>query len=88
MAVSVFLGSVTGSYPWLHAVVIIPWCFAAGMLVAFGKTQATIGTQAIIAFVVLGRFSGTPINALYLGLLVVVGALVEVAVRLRAAPRK
>lgn len=79
MAVSVFLGSVTGPYPWLHSVVMIPWCFAAGMLVAFGKTQATIGTQAIIAFVVLGRFSGTPINALYLGLLVLVGALVEVA---------
>ena len=58
---------------------MIPWCFAAGMLVAFGKTQATIGTQAMIAFVVLGRFSGTPINALDLGLLVLVGSLVEVA---------
>jgi uncharacterized membrane protein YccC len=79
MAASVFLGSVTGPYPWLHAAVIIPWCFAAGMLVAFGKTQATIGTQAIVAFVVLGRFSGTPLNALYLGLLVLAGALVEVA---------
>ena len=79
MAASVFLGSVTGLYPWLHSVVMIPWCFAAGMLVAFGKTQATIGTQAMIAFVVLGRFSGTPINALDLGLLVLVGSLVEVA---------
>ncbi len=79
MGLSVFLGSATGPYPWLHSVVLIPWCFASGMLVAFGKTQATIGTQAIIAFVVLGRFSGTPINALYLGLLVIAGALVEVA---------
>lgn len=79
MALSVFLGCVTGPYPWLHAVVIIPWCFAAGLMVAFGKTQATIGTQAIIAFVVLGRFSGTPMNSLYLGLLVLAGSLVEVA---------
>ena len=79
MGLSVFLGSATGPYPWLHSVVLIPWCFASGMLVAFGKTQATIGTQAIIAFVVLGRFSGTPIDALDLGLLVIAGALVEVA---------
>jgi uncharacterized membrane protein YccC len=79
MAASVFLGSVTGPYPWLHSVVMIPWCFVAGMLVAFGKTQATIGTQAMIAFVVLGRFSGTPMNALDLGLLVLAGSLVEVA---------
>jgi uncharacterized membrane protein YccC len=79
MGLSVLLGSITGPYPWLHSVVLIPWCFAAGMLVAFGKTQATIGTQAIIAFVVLGRFSGTPLDALNLGLLVIAGALVEVA---------
>jgi uncharacterized membrane protein YccC len=79
MGVSVFLGSVTGPYAWLHSVVLIPWCFAAGMLVAFGKTQAAIGTQAIIAFVVLGRFSGTPLDAFNLALLVITGALVEVA---------
>lgn len=79
MGLSVFVGSATGPYPWLHSVVLIPWCFGAGMLVAFGKTQAAIGTQAIIAFVVLGRFSGTPVDALNLGLLVIAGALVEVA---------
>jgi uncharacterized membrane protein YccC len=78
MGLSVFVGSATGPYPWLHSVVLIPWCFAAGMLVAFGKTQGAIGTQAIIAFIVLGRFSGTPIDALGLGALVTVGALVEV----------
>jgi uncharacterized membrane protein YccC len=79
MGLSVFVGSATAPYPWLHSVVLIPWCFGAGMLVAFGKTQATIGTQAIIAFVVLGRFSGTPVDALNLGLLVIAGSLVEVA---------
>ncbi|MGC1420078.1 MAG: FUSC family protein [Acidimicrobiales bacterium] len=78
MGLSVFVGSATGPYPWLHSIVLIPWCFAAGMLVAFGKTQGAIGTQAIIGFVVLGRFSGTPIDALGLGALVTVGALVEV----------
>jgi uncharacterized membrane protein YccC len=79
MGVSTFVGSATGPYPWLHTIVLIPWCFAAGMLVAFGKTQGAIGTQAIIAFVVLGRFSGTPLDAMGLATLVAVGALVEVA---------
>jgi uncharacterized membrane protein YccC len=78
MGLAVFVGSATGPYLWLHSLVLIPWCFAAGMLVAFGKTQGAIGTQAIIAFVVLGRFSGTPIDALGLGGLVTIGALVEV----------
>lgn len=78
MGLSVFVGTVTHPYPWLHTSLLVPWCFGAGMLVVFGQTQATIGSQAIIAYVVLGRFSGSPAAALHLGLFVVVGALVEV----------
>jgi len=78
MGLSVFVGTVTHPYPWLHMTLLVPWCFGAGMLVIFGQTQATIGSQAIIAYVVLGRFSGTPLVALHLGLFVVIGALVEV----------
>ena len=78
MGLSVFVGTVTHPYPWLHMTLLVPWCFGAGMLVVFGQTQATIGSQAIIAYVVLGRFSGTPLVALHLGLFVVTGALVEV----------
>ena len=78
MGLSVFVGTVTGPYPWLHTAVLVPWCFAAGMLVVFGQTQAVVGSQAIIAYVVLGRFSGSPLRAFHLSLFVVVGALVEV----------
>ncbi|HXY46183.1 MAG TPA: FUSC family protein, partial [Acidimicrobiales bacterium] len=88
MGVSVFVGSVTSPYPWLHTVVLIPWCFGAGMLVVFGQSQATVGTQAVIAYVVLGRFSGPPLASFHLSLLVLAGALVEVAalVALRLPP--
>jgi uncharacterized membrane protein YgaE (UPF0421/DUF939 family) len=79
MGFAVFIGSVTVPYPWLHDVVLIPWCFGAGMLVAFGATQATVGTQAIIAIIAFGRFASSPLGATRLGLLVVAGALVEVA---------
>jgi hypothetical protein len=74
MGVSVFAGTVTDPYLWLHTLVLAVWSFGAGLLVSFGKTQAIIGTQAIIAFVVLGRFSPLPLDALGLG----AGALVEV----------
>ena len=88
MGLSVFVGTVTSPIPWLHVAVLVPWCFVAGMMVVFGQTQATIGSQAVIAYVVLGRFAGSPTLALHLSLFVVVGALVEVTalVALRLPP--
>lgn len=79
MGVSSFVGTATGSATWLHVAVLVPWCFAAGMLVVFGQTQAAIGTQAIIAFVVLGRFHGSLTVATHLSAYVVAGAFIEVA---------
>ena len=78
MAFSVFVGSVTVPYPYLHTTLLVVWCFCGGMLVAFGVSEAVVGTQAVIAFLVLGRFFGTPHDALALGALVLIGALVEV----------
>ncbi|HUX03952.1 MAG TPA: FUSC family protein [Acidimicrobiales bacterium] len=79
MGVSSFVGTATGTATWLHVAVLVPWCFAAGMLVVFGQTQAAIGTQAIIAFVVLGRFHGSLAVAAHLSAYVMAGAFVEVA---------
>ena len=78
MGLSVFVGTITSPVPWLHALLLAPWCFVAGMMVVYGQTQATVGTQAVIAYVVLGRFAGSPTVALHLSLSVMVGALVEV----------
>ena len=79
MGVSSFVGTATGTATWLHVAILVPWCFGAGMLVVFGQTQAAIGTQAIIAFVVLGRFHGSLAMAAHLSLYVAAGALIEVA---------
>ncbi|MHB1209255.1 MAG: FUSC family protein [Acidimicrobiales bacterium] len=78
MGLAVFIGTITVPLAWLHVVILIPWCFGAGMLVVFGQTQAAIGTQAIIAYVVLGRFTGSALAALHLSLFVVGGALIEI----------
>lgn len=78
MGIAVFIGTITVPSAWLHILLLVPWCFGAGMLVVFGQTQAAIGTQAIIAYVVLGRFAGSALAALHLSLFVVGGALIEV----------
>ena len=75
LGVAAFLGSVTGPLPWLHVATMVAWCFAAGLLVALGQVQGVVGTQSVIAFVVLGRFAGPPAAAAQVALFVVVGAL-------------
>ena len=85
---AVFIGSATGTILWLHLVTLVGVCFIAGMLVAVGTSQATAGIQAIIAFLVLGRFSAHPRGALELAGLVMLGAAIETAalVLLRVPP--
>jgi uncharacterized membrane protein YccC len=88
IGVAVFLGSATGAILWLHLVTLLGVCFMAGMLVAVGTSQGTAGIQAIIAFLVLGRFSAHPRGALALAGLVMLGAAIETGalVLLRVPP--
>lgn len=75
MAISTFLGSATGSRPWLHLIVLFVWSLAAGLLVAVGRRGAVVGTQAVIGIVVFGRFSEPLPGALGLAGLVFAGGL-------------
>ena len=78
MAISTFVGCVTGSLPWLHFVVLCVWSLAGGLLVALGNRGGAVGTQSIIAFVVFGRFSQPAGPALGLALLVLIGGFAQV----------
>ena len=73
MATSTFVGCVTGSVTWLHLCVLCVWSLIAGLLVGVGRRGAVVGTQAIIAVVVFGRFSQPPLAALGLAGLVLAG---------------
>ena len=79
LGLSVLLGTVSASLPWLHTALLVPLCFVAGMVVIFGQTQGVLGSQVIVVYVVLGRYSGSFATALTLGALVTLGAIVEVA---------
>jgi uncharacterized membrane protein YccC len=73
MAMSTFVGCVTGSVTWLHLVVLCVWGLMGGLLVGVGNRGGVIGTQAIIAVVVFGRFSEPAPAALGLAALVLAG---------------
>jgi uncharacterized membrane protein YccC len=78
MALSTLVGCVTGSVTWVHLIVLCVWSFMGGLLVGVGNRGGVIGTQAIIAAVVFGRFSEPAPAALGLAGLVLIGGLAQV----------
>jgi uncharacterized membrane protein YccC len=78
MALSTFVGCVTGSALWVHVVVLCLWSLGGGLLVGVGNRGGVVGNQAIIAVVVFGRFSEPAPQALGLAALVLVGGLAQV----------
>jgi uncharacterized membrane protein YccC len=78
MSISTFVGCLTGSIEWLHLSVLFVWSLMGGLLVALGNRGGAVGTQAIIAFVVFGRFSQPGAAALGLAALVLAGGMSQV----------
>ena len=78
MAISTFVGAVTGSTEWLHLLVLGLWALAGGLLVALGPGGGVLGTQAVLAAIVFGRFSQPPAAALGLAGLVLAGGAAQV----------
>ncbi len=78
LALSAFVGTLSVGTPWVHVALLVPLCYGAGLLVALGQTPAAIGTQSIIAYLLLGQFAGSWVAAAQVGLAVVVGAVGQV----------
>jgi uncharacterized membrane protein YccC len=78
MALSTFVGSITGSVHWVHLIVLGVWALMGGLLIALGRRGAAVGTQAVIAVVVFGRFSQPLGSALGLAGFVLAGGLAQV----------
>ncbi len=79
MALSTFVGAATGAVPWLHLALLLIWGYGGGLLVTLGRRTAIVGTQAIIAIVVFGRFSQPVPQAAGLAGLVWAGGAAQVA---------
>lgn len=79
-ATSIFVGSVTGQIAPLHIAVLAGWAFAAGLFIALGRGATTVGLQGIVAFVVFGRFTETPVGAARLAGIALAGAAFQLIV--------
>jgi uncharacterized membrane protein YccC len=76
---STFAGSLSAhAATWLTVLLLAGWGFAAGLLVVLGQLPAVVATQAVVAYVVFGRFPLAAGAAADQGLLVAAGALVQV----------
>jgi len=78
MSLSTFAGAASGNVVWLHLVLLAVWASAAGLIVALGRRSAVVGTQAIIAIVVFGRFAQPIPAASGLAGLVLAGGVAQV----------
>lgn len=78
MSLSTFVGCVTGSLPWLHFGLLCLWTLVGGLMVGLGNRGGIVGNQAIIAFVVFGRFSQPADASAALAGLVLAGGLSQV----------
>ncbi len=80
MALSVFVGSATGELGWVHTAFLIPWCFAAGLLMGQPAAATSVGSQAVAAMIVFGRFAEPPLGAAELTGYVVAGSAIAIGV--------
>lgn len=72
-------GSATGGHPWLHLALLVALCVCAGLLVSVGRRGTVPGTQAIIAYIVFGRFPQPLGSAFGLAGLVMAGGALQAA---------
>lgn len=56
LGIASLCGTLTGHWPWLHLVVLALFCLIAGAATSLGRRGTVPGTQALIAFIVFGRF--------------------------------
>jgi uncharacterized membrane protein YccC len=66
-------GTLTGSLPRLHLLVLVIFCLLAGSATSLGRGGSVVGNQSLIAFIVFGRFPQSLPQALLLTGLVIAG---------------
>ncbi len=86
-AVAVFLGSITGNYHLLAILVASSWAFVAGLLVSLGTRPGDLGLNTLVTLIVYAaRGALSPKGALYAGLLVLGGGLLQTLFSLLSWP--
>jgi hypothetical protein len=80
MGLSTFVGSATGHIAGLHLGLLTLWSFLGALMIVVAPERSIIGTLAIIAFIVFGRFTAPVDGAARLAGFVVAGGAAQVIV--------
>ena len=81
--VAVFLGSATGQYHMAAVLMAAAWAFAAGMMLGISSRAGDLGLNTLVSVIVFAaRGSSDPKGALYSGLLVCGGGVLQTLIAL------
>src|SRR5947208_1375211 len=75
IAISAFVGAITGRIDWLAILVAGLWGIGAGLLVSVGQTATIAGLQSTLALIILSHFALDPSHAAIQAALMFAGAL-------------
>jgi uncharacterized membrane protein YccC len=88
VALSAFVGSITGPIGWLSVLVTGIWGAGAGLMVAISPSAMLIGLQSTIALIILTHFKLDPAHAAIQAALMFAGALLQAILTLVPSPWK
>ena len=88
VALSAFVGSITGSIGWLSVLVTGIWGAGAGLMVAISPSAMLIGLQSTIALIILTHFELDPAHAAIQAALMFAGALLQAILTIVPSPWK
>ncbi|HEX6481010.1 MAG TPA: FUSC family protein [Ktedonobacteraceae bacterium] len=77
IALSAFIGTITGNIVWLAILLIGIWGFGAGLLVAISQSAMVIGLQSTLALIIFSHYATDPTHAALWAALLFSGALLQ-----------
>jgi uncharacterized membrane protein YccC len=86
VALSTFVGGITGSVGWLLIPATGIWGVFAGMFASVSQVGLIVGLQACTALIVYAHLAPTPLQAIEIALLVFIGALFQTLLAIIPSP--
>ena len=86
VALSAFVGAISGRIDWLAILVAGVWGVGAGLLVAISQPAMIIGLQSTVALIILSHFALDPLHAAIQASLMFAGALLQTLLAIVPVP--
>ncbi len=86
MGVSAFVAGYAAPYLVADVLLVAAWAFAYGIFASLGESAASIGLNAVLAFIILGSVAAEGVHPGQLALLTIAGGLVQTLVTIASWP--